>query len=131
MPTVVVNDKKSKKEDVLKAATQVVEEGDSDSSDNEFVFMDEPTKVSKDRKTRYVCLSLSLAPPSFIVLSWQLISPPHAPFRGKYEYAILKKAKELHAVEERLYYVRWDKTRTPADQKLELMVRYYIILPSY
>lgn len=42
---------------------------------------------------------------------------------AKYEYALLKKTKELSAVQERLYYVRWDKTRSPADQKLELTVR--------
>lgn len=42
---------RKKKEDVLKAATQVVEEGDETDSDNEFSG-DEPIKVSRDRKSR-------------------------------------------------------------------------------
>lgn len=44
-------------------------------------------------------------------------------FSAKYEYALLKKTKELSAVQERLYYVRWDKTRSAESQKLELTVR--------
>jgi len=81
---------KPTKEDVLKTATHVVEEG-SDSTDDEKPSGDEPAKVTKDRKTR-----------------------------GKYEFALLKKTKELSAVQERLYYVRWDKTRSGTEQKAEL-----------
>ena len=58
VPGVNVPDKKkaSKKEDVLKIATQVEEEGDSD-SDGLGGELDEPVKVTKDRKSRYGRLS--------------------------------------------------------------------------
>ncbi len=104
--------KKGKKEkDVLKAATQVVEEGDSDSDDDP---MDEPADVTKDRKVRFG--GASVCGSSRLSMTCRLC-------RGKYEYAILKKTKELAAVQERLYYVRWDKSRAAADMKREVEVR--------
>lgn len=50
-----VHEKKGKKEDVLKSATVVEEEGDSDSDEYEFSSPDEPARVSKDRKVRCGC----------------------------------------------------------------------------
>lgn len=52
-------------------------------------------------------------------------------FSAKYEYALLKKTKELSAVQERLYYVRWDKTRSAESQKLEITVRDSPVMLSY
>lgn len=48
---------KKKEKDVLKAATQVEEEGDSDHSDDETLGVDEPVKVTRDRKSRCVAPS--------------------------------------------------------------------------
>jgi len=41
--------------------------------------------------------------------------------RRKYEYAIIRYTRELFAIEERLYHVRYDKSRSPEEVKRDLL----------
>ncbi len=48
---------------------------------------------------------------------------PHAPSRKKIEKAILNKLKDIHAIKERLYTLRYDTTQPHEDTVRDVEVR--------